>query len=137
MVVVDSSVAFKWLKSKDEPYYRESLVLLQNHLSGKEKIIAPSLIFLEVANALVAKTYTSQETIRKDIELLYKSNMEIYNPDKQDVLQASMLAKRHQTTVYDMLYAVIAKKHKVDLVTSDENFVKKTKFKLVKLLKDI
>lgn len=136
MIVVDASVAFKWLKSKDEPYHKEALLILREHISNRNKILVPDILFIEIANSLVTKTDTTDKTIRDDLESLYSFNLEIRVPDISDITEAARQAKKNNTTVYDMLYAVVAKKHNTILVTADERFVRKTKFSFVKLLSE-
>lgn len=134
MIAVDSSVAFKWLKSKDEPYREKAAALLERHIRGEVRIIAPSLLFIEIANALSTKTTTRLKTIRSNLRALYDFGLEVYRENEDDVITASLLARKDKTSVYDMLYAVIAKKAGVELVTADEQFVRKTGFTHVKLL---
>jgi predicted nucleic acid-binding protein len=55
----------------------------------------------------------------------------------EELVDAGVLAKKYKTSVYDMIYAVVAKNKKCALVTADENFVRKTKFKHVKLLRGL
>lgn len=136
MIVVDSSVALKWVKL-DEAERKEALLLYRNHIAGKEKIIVPNFLFIEAANALATKSHTNQKDIKEGLMFLFDANLDIAKEDDKILLQAAKLAKKHETSVYDMLYAVVARKNKTRLITADENFVKKTGFKFVKLLKDI
>ncbi|MBI5621043.1 PIN domain-containing protein, partial [Candidatus Gottesmanbacteria bacterium] len=53
-----------------------------------------------------------------------------------DVVKSALLAHKKKTSVYDMLYAVIAKRLGTDLITADDQFVRKTKFSHVKLLSE-
>lgn len=136
MIVTDASVVFKWLKSKDEPYHEEALVILQSHLSNRNKIIIPHILFVEIANSLVTKTDTTVKTITDNLKYLFGVNLEVKLPDANDIIESSKLSKKYKTAVYDMLYAVMAKKHKTVLITADEKFVRKTQFPFVKLLSE-
>lgn len=136
MILVDSSVAFKWLKSKNEPFFEQAVPLLERHLQGKTQIGVPPLLYIEIANALATKTATTSTIIRKDLRKLYEFGLEACRETQDDVITASRLAKGKTTTVYDMLYAVIAKRLGIHLITADEQFVKKTKFLHVKLLSE-
>lgn len=135
-MIVDASVALKWV-FKGEEHQDNALLLLKNHNDGKEKIIVPDLFFYEAANTLATKTALSTNEISESLAIIFEANLVVYHPIEKEVLQAAKLAKKHETSVYDMLYAVVAKKHKTRLVTADENFIKKTRFRFVKLLKDI
>lgn len=137
MIVIDTSVAMKWLLTEEEESITKARLLLKDHLAKKNEILAPDLIFYEIANALATKTKVPQLIVTKLVKRIYSFNLKIYHPLEADVLDSARLAKRHNSTVYDMLYAVVAKKHKTELVTSDANFIKKTKFKFVKHLKEL
>ncbi len=137
MIVVDASVAFKWFKSKNEPFHKEAVLILSDHLSGRNKILVPHILLIEIANSLVTKTDTTDKTIKEDLEYLHKVNLEIIIPEANDILESANLARRNKTTVYDMLYAVLAKKLKTTLITADERFVRITKFAHVKLLSEV
>lgn len=136
MIIVDASVAIKWI-DKNEEYSDIARLLYKRHIDGNEEVVVPRLLFYEVANALATKSRSSEETIRGDMAVLLKSNLSNYLEEDKELIEAAILAKEYKTSVYDMLYAVIAKNKKCSLVTADENFVKKTKFKHVKLLKEL
>lgn len=135
MIVIDASVAFKWFDKREE-FRDKSLLILHNHLDNSNKIVVPSLLYLEVANALVTKTNTKTETVKEDLDKLNNSNLQIHSFTKQEYIEAAVLSRKHGTTVYDMLYAVIAKKLRTVLITADQSFIKKTKFPFVKPLSE-
>lgn len=132
MIIVDASVALKWIWEEDGSSDAEQI--LKSHISNKEAVTIPPLLYFEVANALVTKTRTSSLTIRKGLQNLYNAKFEVYLPNEEEVVTSAVLSKRYRTSFYDMLYAVIAKRLKTILVTADVNFVKRTKFRHVKLL---
>jgi predicted nucleic acid-binding protein len=68
------------------------------------------------------------------IKLLNNSGLVLHSFTKSNLEEAALMAKRYTTTVYDMLYAVVAKENVCELVTADEKFVKLSKFGYVKLL---
>lgn len=133
MIVIDTSVAGKWLFT-DEKGVLEAEVFLANHISGEEKIIVPDLFFYEIANTLVTKGTLSAWKITYSLAKIYKVGLMVYHPQSLDVKNATKLAKKYKTSVYDMLYAVVAKHHRASLITADEKFARQTKFKFVKLL---
>lgn len=137
MIVVDTSVAMKWLLTEKEENVTYARLLLKDHLTGKNEILIPELLYYEIANALSTKTKVAPLNVTHLIKRIYSFNLKIYHPTDADVLTSARLAKKYNSTVYDMLYAVVAKKHKAILYTADANFVKKTKFKFVKHLKDL
>lgn len=136
MIVVDASIAIKWIR-KEEVNHQEARTLIKRHLAKVDAILVPDLIFYEAANALATKAQIPSFVALRSITRLNKFGLNLYHPTFEDVHKATKLAKKYETTVYDMLYAVVAKKHKTRLITADDNFLKKTGFKFVKLLKDV
>lgn len=134
MIVVDASVVIKWI-NQDEQDSDLARRLLHRHLEKLEEIIVPRLLFYEVANTLATKSRTSKETMTKGLHLLLGSSLRIYLEQNKELIEASILAKDYHASVYDMLYALIAKKKKTRLITADKKFLEKTKFKFVKLLR--
>lgn len=135
MIVIDASVANKFFLSNEEGSDKAQNIL-DNHLSGSEQILAPHFLFLEVANTLTSKTSFLIQDVTASLTTLYESEFKIVDLTPTDLKEASKLAKQYKTSVYDMIYAVIAKNHKIILITADEKFIKQTGFKWVKLLKD-
>src|SRR3989338_6717502 len=107
MIVIDASVGIKWFRKTSEEFIDQALILLKNHLDDKEKII------------------------RENLRFLNDQNLKIYSFTKDDYIESAMLSRKYKTTVYDMLYAVIARKLKTTLITADEKFVERTKFSYV------
>lgn len=136
MIVIDASVGIKWFRKTSEEFIDQALILLKNHLDDKEIITVPSLFYLEIANAMVTKTGYKEKIIRENLRFLNDQNLKIYSFTKDDYIESAMLSRKYKTTVYDMLYAVIARKLKTTLITADEKFVERTKFSYVKSLND-
>jgi len=137
MIVIDASVAFKWLRSDDEKFHNVAALLLREHIEGKNEIIVPNFLYVEVANALATKTNITQAKMKEDLEFLFETRLKIYGLVDSDITLAAKMAKKYKTSVYDMLYAVVAKKNKCILYTADENFVKKTGMRFVKHISEV
>ncbi len=135
-MIIDASIGIKWIKENEE-HRDQALILLKRHLSLREKIIVPSLFYPEIANYLVTGSKSPLTTIEKQLKFIYDNNLVIYEPTREIISQATIFAKKYITTVYDMLYAVVAKKHKTTLITADEKFITKTKFDYVKHISKI
>src|SRR3989338_9968867 len=134
MIVIDASVAIKWVEIEEDS--QQALNIQKAHLMKLDDIIVPQLLYYEVANTFATKSFTSEKYIKLGLSVIYDSRLNIKEIDKDDLYKASKLAKKFKTSVYDMIYAVIAKKHKTILVTADEKFIGKTKFPFVKLLNE-
>jgi len=132
MIVADASVVVKWIQEEDDR--DKALVLRKDHLEGKNEILVPRFLFIEIANTVATKFSLSSLYIEQGMKFLYSSNLLIHEEKEDEIVQAAILANKFRLSVYDMLYAVIAKKHKTILITADERFIQKTKFPFVKLL---
>lgn len=136
IMIVDASVGVKWILS-DETHRAEALFLLQRHANNTEALTVPDLFFHEIANALATKKNVSLIFLKRSLDVIFGANLNSYSPTNKEIHQAAQLAKRHGTTAYDMIYAVVAKNKQDTLITADEKFVEKTGFKFVKLLSEI
>ncbi len=134
MIVVDTSIVIKWI-NRDEEYSTEAVSLRDNHILGKKSIIVPQLLYYEVANTLATKSKSTARDIKEGLQLIYEAHLLKFSESEADIEEASIMAKQYKTTVYDMLYAVIAKKEKTVLITADETFIKKTHLSFVRSIR--
>ncbi len=133
MIIIDASVALKFINTQEEGS-EKTLELLERHTNGEEEIIIPSLLFLEVANALATKSSVLEAQIKEGIDTLYDSKFFVYDVQKDDTEEAALLARKYNTSVYDMIYALIAKKKNITLITADSKFINRVKFPFVRSL---
>lgn len=133
MIIVDTSVAIKWLRA-DEEGHEDALQIYKNHIESAEEIVVPALFYIEAANALATNKFLSDDDIAEGMEFLFEAHFAQQNITKKMVVEAALLAKKYHVSVYDMLYAVIARAKNTTLVTADERFVKSVNFSFVKLL---
>lgn len=133
MVVVDTSIVYKWIREEDTRHL--SLEILYRFLSGKEKILVPDILLYELANVLSNKTELSIKDIEEAWNLFIDFNVPIFTPTASFMQKCLKFSKKYQVTVYDAAYAVLAKEKKCDLVTADDKFAQKTKLPFIKSLK--
>lgn len=133
MIVIDSSVVFKWF-DKTEAGGEQALQLLRNHLSKSNNIVVPSLILYELANAWSTKSILKFEAIIDNLGLLKRYSLKIINVDFDLLEKAVLMSKEYSVSVYDAVYAVLAKEKSCNLVTADKKFIEKTNLPFVKLL---
>lgn len=133
MIIVDTSVALKWLNESEQD--RELAVqVYENHIEHKEEIIVPDLFYIEAANALTTKNVSSEEDIVKGIAFLFNSGLHKHAVTQENLTEAAISAKKYKTSVYDMLYAVIAKSKNAKLITADKKFARAVNLPYVQLL---
>lgn len=132
-MVIDASIAIKWVL-ENEVDRDKSRLILQRLIDGLEEIIVPDLFYYEIANTFATRPEITLRILKESLQGILKFDLQIYRPDSQDIMESTQLAKKNKTTVYDMIYAQVAKRKSTILVTADEKFVAKTKFPFVKLL---
>lgn len=135
MVIVDTSVAYKWT-DKNEEFREKALNILQAHIDKKNQIIVPDLIFYELANAWATKTKLSFSVIKNNLEDLEDSNLIIEPVNFVLLKKAILFSKNHKVSVYDAIYAILAKEKNCELITADDKFVGQVRIPFVKSLKD-
>lgn len=132
MIVIDASVANKLVLNEEG--HDSVQEIFQNHILGIETIIVPDFLLYEVANTLAIKGGLSSNKVTSSLTKIYRAYLNIYHCGEVEVKVATKLAKKYKTSVYDMLYAVVAQAHKISLITADGQFIKQSGFKFVKRL---
>lgn len=117
-VVVDSSIAVKWIKPQGEQHVAEAFALIAAHESGEIELTAPTHLLLEVMNALWSHHATT-ERIQEAVGLLLGLRMTLIAPDAVLLGRAADLAVCHKLTVYDAVFAALAESLGCELVTDD------------------
>lgn len=135
MVIIDTSVAYKWT-DKNEEFRDEALAILQSHINSKVRIIVPDLIFYELANAWATKTKLSSYKISNNLKDLEESNLNVETVRFDLVRKAILFSRKYKVSVYDATYAVLAKEKKCYLITADDKFVEQVGLRFIKKLRD-
>jgi predicted nucleic acid-binding protein len=124
MIVLDASVIAKWFL--EEPKSSKALHYRDLHAQKKEIIIAPSILIYEMANLFRYKDFTEKEIVLA-LEALENFKIEIFNLGFKDIIEAVLLARERDITVYDSVYLLVALNFKCKFVTADEKLYKKVK----------
>jgi predicted nucleic acid-binding protein len=117
-VVIDSSIAVKWIKPQGEEHVVEAFALIAAHQAGEIELAAPTHLLLEVMNALWSHHATT-ERIQEALDLLLGLRMTLIAPDAVLLGRAADLAVRHSLTIYDAVFAALAESLGCELVTDD------------------
>lgn len=134
MVVIDTSVVYKWF-AQEESNSDAALEILNNHHLGKETIVVPNILLYEVTNALVTKIKITFQEIKVYLKKMEENRIQTVEFDYHLMVKTAKFSKKYQVTVYDASYAVLAEEKKCDLITSDDKFVQKVNLAFVKSLK--
>ncbi len=138
-VVADSNVLLKWFVPED--YSDKASELLKDHLMGVTEVTAPKYALLEFSNALrkyVVRGGMSGEEALKALHLLLRTRVNFVTIDEGQTREALNYSLRHQVTVYDAYYVVLARRLGVPAYTADGKLLKKLQGKetLIKHIKE-
>lgn len=114
-VVVDASVAVKWFVPEELSADARKL------LAPEYELLAPDLLWAELGNALWKK-HRRQELDRRTASRLFRDFARVpiqFHPAERWTEAALEVAIRHDITVYDGLYLVLAAGNDCRLVTAD------------------
>ena len=122
-LVVDASVVLKWLGLfRHEPLVTEAQSLLDRWLQGSLELVAPDLLWAEVANAhwrgARQNRFTSADA-RASLATLHSHGLLIVQSEPF-IDRALEIALRYERTAYDSLYVALAENLNATLVTADE-----------------
>ena len=123
IVVIDSSVAIKWLVEEDDS--ATALRLLEAWETGRVSPVAPAWIDVEVGNILWKKARRNEITHPEASEHLKDFlELEFSRVPADALLPAALdLALRFGTSVYDSLYLALSECESRPFVTADERLV--------------
>ncbi len=117
-VVVDSCVAYKWFYRTDEPGLDRADALLERHLDGSTVLVAPTIMPVELCNAL-RYSGLPDSRVREVVELIEAATIALYHTTYTRLDTAVRLARDHGLSVYDALFLGLAAELDCPLVTSD------------------
>lgn len=122
MIVVDASVAVKWL------FPEPGEALARRLLESGERLSAPGLIRVEVAAAIARKVRLNEiepKEAEAAIRLWFRSLAEgliALTPDEEDLEAAFRLAIELKHPLQDCLYLALAERLNAGLITADDLF---------------
>jgi len=119
VVVVDSSVVFKWLARVGESGADEARDLLTEQRSGNLLLTAPTLLHIELANSLRNCRHLCEEETAIAVEELDSFHVVLLGPTPARLAAATRLSYRHGMSIYDALFLALAEELHCPLVTAD------------------
>ena len=123
MKIADASVIYKWYISEQET--PEALALLEDFRSGVEQLAVPDLILYELANALRYNRKLKPEDVESALENFISLGIIIITPNLTIIKKTAHFAMRHDITIYDAAYAVLAESLGCDFITADKKLHRK------------
>ena len=122
-VVVDASVAFKWLVR--EEHTDKALTILRVWDSQDIRPTAPYLMPFEVANALHRRVTRGELSVEAAADLiggLLSSRLELHQPPNLHLRALELASQLSQGAVYDSHYLALAESLGCELWTADQRF---------------
>ena len=119
-LVVDASVAVKWLVTEDLSDAATKL------LDASHTLIAPELMFVEAANALWAmgrRGDISQVDLDQALDVLILAPVEVPASLRDLIPAAARLAADLAHPIYDCCYLALAVRMQARMVTADQRFL--------------
>ena len=121
VVVVDASLVFKWMVS--EPYSESATAMLAEWVRLGTRVLAPSLMAFEVANALhkrILRTELEAEQAELLLIGLLVSGPELDRDNAVHVRAMQIARAFRRPTTYDSHYVALAEREGCELWTADE-----------------
>ena len=126
MIVLDASVVLKWLF--DEEVGSDHAARLKDaHVSGREIVAVPDLLFYEVGNVLATRTRLPDEAISEAFSLLWDFGLERFELGLDEYQGALALTRKYKITLYDAAYIELGRRLKCQFVTADKKLYEKVK----------
>ena len=118
VVVVDSSVAYKWFDAGGEHNVVRARELLHAHSTGELVLVAPAHMPAEVMNGL-RYAGLDEATLILAAEGLSEAEIVVVPLDEELMKAAAGLALTYDLTINDALFAALAVQLECELVTAD------------------
>ena len=125
MIVVDASVAAKWLFP--EEHSDKALGLVTAALTARERIVAPPLLSIEVANILRQRMRRTGFTLAQALDLVGRfQEIPVTTHSPTGLAQRALtVADQYQLpAVYDAYYVALAETLGSDLWTDDQRLLR-------------
>ncbi|MHA1385376.1 MAG: type II toxin-antitoxin system VapC family toxin [Candidatus Helarchaeota archaeon] len=122
--VIDASVVVKWFII--EEFREQAINLRDDFIKKKIKLLAPSILFFEVLNAIrYSKKDISKKTLNNIGKSLLYYGIQLFMFDEDLITETIKLALEKDVTIYDAVYVALAEIKKVRLYTADDRLIKK------------
>lgn len=132
-LVIDSSVAVKWLNSKDELMVDTSNTIMEHTQEEKVILLMPELAKYEIANALLYKGLTL-ELLQTSLEDFYYLPIKFFPEDITSSELTIKIAYESAMSYYDASFIALAKQHHADLITANPKHHTKYKGKDIRII---
>lgn len=131
-VVIDTSIVVKWFL--DETDSDKALDLLNKIKNQSLLAVFPSIIFLEMQNAIYFSGSPTVEKLQTAILDFTNLKQEIINPDSILLNKTASLMVQFDLASYDAFFLALAEELKIPLITADKKHHKQKFSKYIQYL---
>lgn len=125
ILVMDSSVAIKWL-TKEEPFFNQACKVLDDYLLGRIEIYIPDIFWWEVGNYFGRKAdFKTASVILMNLKK-YRFPTHMLT-DNLSICAFKIMNKIKGTSFYDASYHSLAIQTKSTFITSDKKYFDKAR----------
>ncbi len=135
-LVIDTSVAVKWLNQDNEDSLKQADKILEEAKDGQVELLAPEIIKYEIGNALLYGKKIASEDIKELFNLFYSLPINFVTESKENAVETYKLALSLGITYYDASFLSLAKQYDAILVTENIKHQGKSEKIKVKSLQD-
>ena len=122
-VVVDASLAAKWLVEEDDS--DKAHAVPESWVAQDITRIAPHLLPFEVANAIHRRVVRGELNVADSIRMMARllaSRLELHEPPGLHIRALQLASQLNQNAAYDAHYLALAESFGCELWTADERF---------------
>ena len=125
VLVLDTSVMVKWFRQQ-EVDADKALIIRNAYLAGQVYLLSPEIALVEFANVLRYLGDLRLPETHLAIDSLFDMGIAWLPSSRPLSKRAIEIARSHDTTVYDALFAAIAEDIEAIYITADKRFTDKT-----------
>lgn len=123
--ILDASVAAKWFNNED--LTDKAIEVRDAFVRGRIRLLAPTQLAYEVANAIWKNRGLTAEDAKKAIQDLMDIEIEMIALDQKLAVDAMKIARDYSITFYDAAYVALAGRFDADLISADTEILAKSK----------
>lgn len=123
MLLVDTSVAIKWVHEEGESDVDAARLLLTAHRSGTTRLLLLDLAAYEFGNVLLRALRQPASVVIDQLDLLRRLCGPFVHPAPSWLADAAALGERHGLTFYDAGWAAAARALDCPLVSADRKLL--------------
>lgn len=119
MLLVNTSVAIKWVHEDGEAEVDEARRLLAAHRTGATRLLLLDLFAYEFGNVLLRALRQPPSVVVEQLDLLRRLCGPFVHPAPSWLAEAALLGGQHRLTFYDAAWAASARALDCPLVSAD------------------